>query len=176
MTRPDPPSCQSSSVPCTWRENMMPENSGRLRRSWRQRSITCPTGAATPASPKSKGTPAPREVIPATTPYRSRHSASSSRGTGPGTGASVIDALNRGSQGLEAGVDVLVAPLDLPDVVDHAGAFGCQRREQHRHAGPDVGRLDRAAAQGRRTCDHGPVGIAEHDPATHTDQLVHEEQ
>src|SRR5947207_14267727 len=42
-------------------------------------------------------------------------------------------------QRLQARVDVLVAALDLSDVVDHGIALSRQRGEQHRHAGADVG-------------------------------------
>src|SRR5690242_19269389 len=80
------------------------------------------------------------------------------------------------SQRPQALVDPLVAPLDLPHVADHRFAFGRQGREQHRHAGADVGALDLPAAQLRGTGDHGAMRIAEHDACAHADQLVHEEE
>ena len=48
--------------------------------------------------------------------------------------------------------------------------------EDHGHAGADVGRLDRAALEGRGPGDHGAVRIAEDDPGAHADELVDEEQ
>src|SRR5947207_10328047 len=53
-------------------------------------------------------------------------------------------------QRLQARVDVLVAALDLSDVVDHGIALSRQRGEQHRHAGADVGAFHVLAPQRRR--------------------------
>src|SRR3954454_21149442 len=51
------------------------------------------------------------------------------------------DALDPGAELAKALVDALVAAVDLADVADLGTALGAQRRDQHRHAGPDVGRL-----------------------------------
>src|SRR5215216_759517 len=118
--------------------------------------MTSPTGASV-QSPRSKPRPAavPRPVMPATSPYRSLHSTSSNRGTAPGTGASAtssalpIHALDLRAERPQALVDALVASLDLAHVVDRARPFGRQRREQHRHPGPNVGRFDGPALERR---------------------------
>ena len=61
--------------------------------------------------------------------------------------ASVIRALDLRAERAEAFVDALVPALDLAHVVDGARAFGRERGEEHRHAGPDVGRLDHPALE-----------------------------
>src|ERR1043166_163119 len=155
----------------------MPRNSGRLPLKARQRPITAPTGAVLPARPRSNGGgSSPRPVIPARTPNRSLPSARANRGTGPGTRVSAIRPLDGGAQGLEAALDVLVAAVDLPDVVNRALPLGRKRGEEHRHPGPDIGRFHGPAAELSRTGDDGAVRIAEHDPGSHPDQLVHEEE
>src|SRR4051812_43964136 len=131
--------------------------------------------------PRSKPRPSssPRPVMPATSPADSLHSTSSNRGTGPATGASVrlsIHPFDLGTEGAQPLIDALVAPLDLPDVVDRAGTVGREGGEEHGHAGPDVGRLDGAALERTGAGDDGPVRIAEHDAGAHADQLVHEEK
>src|SRR2546422_620075 len=159
-------------------------------RSARQRPITCPTGSSL-QSPRLSG----RVVMPATTPYRWAHSASSRRGTAAspagtsardGTGAAcsapascapdLSAPLNLRPQRSQPVVDVLVAPLDLPDVLDHRIALRRERGQQHRHAGADVGTLDLLPAQRRGPRDHGAMRIAQNDARTHTDQLVDEKQ
>src|SRR3954467_6403982 len=112
--------------------------------------MVSPTGDSL-QRPRSKPRPdsAPRPVMPATSPA-SLHSTSSNRGTGPGTGASVrlsIHPFDLGAEGAQPLVDALVAALDLPDVVDRAGAVGRKGGEEHGHAGPDVGRLDGTALE-----------------------------
>src|SRR5690349_24451044 len=94
--------------------------------------------------------------------------------TSDATAGSVIDPFDRGAELAETGVDPLVAPLDLADVVDGALPLRGERREEHRHPGPDVGRLDGAAPERRRSRDDRAMGIAEDDPGTHPDQLVDE--
>src|SRR2546422_7336198 len=125
-------------------------------RSARQRPITCPTGSSL-QSPRLSG----RVVMPATTPYRWAHSASSRRGTAAspagtsardGTGAAcsapascapdLSAPLNLRPQRSQPVVDVLVAPLDLPDVLDHRIALRRERGQQHRHADRKSTRLN----------------------------------
>ena len=60
------------------------------------------------------------------------------------------DALDAGAEVAQALVDALVATVDLADVADLAAPLGAQGRQQHRHAGADVGRLDALAAQPAR--------------------------
>src|SRR5690606_26780626 len=113
--------------------------------------------------PRSKGaTFDPRPEIPATSPNRARQPGTSQQGGSIPTGtSSVVTSLDVGPEGAQAGVDLLVAPLDLPDVVDRAGSFRREGGEEHRHPGPDVGRLHRAAPQRCRPADDGPVRVAE---------------
>src|SRR3972149_3124337 len=102
--------------------------------------MTRSTGVCGAERPKSRGAPPPpRPVIPATTPNSSRQRASSKRGTGPGTGVSVIQAFDVGAEGLQPRVDLLVAPFDLADVVDGTGALGRPGGPQHGHSGPGIG-------------------------------------
>src|SRR4051794_29357065 len=113
--------------------------------------MVSPTGDSL-QRPRSKPRPdsAPRPVIPATSPAASLHSTSSNRGSGPGTGVSVrlsVHPFDLGAEGAQPLVDALVAPLDLPNVVDRARAVGRECREEHGHAGADVGRLDGAALE-----------------------------
>src|SRR5882757_9949106 len=44
-------------------------------------------------------------------------------------------------------LDPLIAALDLDGIVDGGGALGANRGQQHRHAGADIGRGYRRAAQ-----------------------------
>src|SRR5437763_5525868 len=81
--------------------------------------------------------------------------------------ATILHALDLRAEGPEPFVDALVAALDLPDVVDDALAFGAERREQHRHAGPNGRRFDATAVQLARTDDDRTMRIAEHDARTH---------
>ena len=60
---------------------------------------------------------------------------------------SIVNASDGGAECVKAFVDALVAALYLPDVVDEAGSFGAQRRQQHRHSRADVGRLEERATQ-----------------------------
>src|SRR3954462_7513639 len=74
-----------------------------------------------------------------------------------------LDALDPRAEIPQAFVDALVAAVDLADVADLAAAAGGQRRDQHRHAGADVGRLDAPTAQSARPGDDRAVRVAEHD-------------
>src|SRR5688572_4965831 len=58
-----------------------------------------------------------------------------------------IHPLDLGSKGAQSLVNPFEAPLDLADIVNGAGAFGGQRRQQHGHAGTDIGRLYRPALE-----------------------------
>src|SRR5688572_8154200 len=57
------------------------------------------------------------------------------------------DALDARAELAQALVDALVAAVDLADVADLRASLGAQGRDEHRHAGADVGRLDALAAQ-----------------------------
>jgi hypothetical protein len=68
-------------------------------------------------------------------------------------GLTKLDALDPGAERAQPLVDGLVATLDLTGVVDRARAFRTAGGQEHRHAGPDVGRLDGlrpAAGSGRQ--------------------------
>src|SRR5439155_26243279 len=77
---------------------------------------------------------------------------------------------------LEALVDPLVAAVDLTDVADLRLAIGAQRRDEHGHAGADVGALHARAVKPARTAYHRAMGIAQQDPSAHVHELVHEEE
>src|SRR5918995_1635239 len=74
-----------------------------------------------------------------------------------------IHALDLGSQGAQPFINPLVTTLDLPHIVDSAATFGGQGGEQHRHAGADVRRFDRAAFKRRGTRDHSAVRVAQNN-------------
>jgi hypothetical protein len=145
-----------TSAPWTWVPSTTAEKPGNERRRRRQRLMTSPTGAS-PQRPRSNPRPGsgPRPVIPATTPSSSFQKPRSNRGGPPGTASSSAGALvlsplpirpfDLGSKCPQTLVDPLVAPLDLAHVVDSAGPLGGERREEHRHARPDIGRLHDAA-------------------------------
>src|SRR5467141_2427472 len=138
-------------------------------RKARHRPITWPTGSSL-HNPRLSG----RVVMPATTPYRWAHSISSRRGTAAspaGISAMVFagtaccaptlgSTLNLRPQCSQPVVDVLVAPLDLPDVLDHRIALRRECGQQHRHTGADVGTLDLLPAQRRGPRDHRAMRIA----------------
>src|SRR5688500_3055318 len=150
-----------------------------------QRAVTSPTGSL-PWVPKL---PAARVVVNARTPNAAKSSMGSCGVAGaaaaspaapaapaaPASGVLVIHPLDVRAEGAEPLVNPLVAALDLPDVLDLALAGGAEGGEEHGHAGADVGRLDGGAAKLDRAGDDGPMGVAEHDPRAHADQLVHEE-
>src|SRR5919112_5838036 len=81
-------------------------------------------------------------------------------------------ALDAGAERAQALVDALVPAVDLADVVDLGLALRAQRRDQHRHARPDVRRGDALAAQPARADDDRAVRIADRDLRSHRDQLV----
>src|SRR5664280_1856082 len=76
----------------------------------------------------------------------------------------------------QALVDALVATVDLADVADLAATLRAQGREQHGHAGADVGRLHALATQAPRARDDRPMRVAHDDVRAHQDQLVREDQ
>src|SRR5438270_12994927 len=67
-------------------------------------------------------------------------------------------ALDASAQLAQALVDTLVATVNLTDVADLAPTFGAERREQHGHAGADVGALGPRTAPPPRAGDDAPVG------------------
>ncbi len=92
---------------------------------------------------------------------------------GPARWRHALDARAELAQAL---VDALVPAVDLADVADLAATLGAQRREQHRHPGADVRRLDALAAQSARAGDDRAVRVAHDDVGAHQDQLVGEDQ
>ena len=83
------------------------------------------------------------------------------------------------SQGAESSFDVLVAAVNLSDVVDAAGAPSTHGCDEQGDTCADVGTCH---ASGMKLSlvvvpdDNGPVGIAEDNLCAHVDELVHEEQ
>ena len=75
----------------------------------------------------------------------------------------LVDPLDLRAERAEPLVDSLVTALDLPDIVNDAGPVGGERRQEHPHAGADVGRVDGDALEGGGPRDDGAVGIAEND-------------
>ena len=59
----------------------------------------------------------------------------------------VVDAGDFGPEGIQTAVDVLVAAVDLVDVLDGRDPFGRHGRDQQRHARTDVGRGHAGRAQ-----------------------------
>ena len=53
-------------------------------------------------------------------------------------GGLLLDALHIGAELVESGVQVLVTPLDLPNIVDHALALGDEGGDDERHTGANV--------------------------------------
>ena len=98
-----------------------------------------------------------------------------SRSSFPSFHRSIIP-LNLRPQRAQPLVDMFVAPLDLPDVLDHRIALRRERGQQHCHPGADVGTLDMLPAQRGGARDHGAMRVAQHDACAHTDQFVHEEE
>src|SRR5215212_10028051 len=149
--------------------------------------MTSPTGSRL-QRPRSKPLPgsSPRPVIPAITPYRSRQDAISYRGTASPTetSATVLDVtwglcwcgllpihpLDLRPERAQPFIDPLVASLDLADIVNGAPSVGGQRRQQHGHAGPDVGGLDGSPLELGGSGDHGAVGVAQNDSGPHADE------
>ena len=73
-------------------------------------------------------------------------------------------------------VDPLVAAVDLADVADLGRALGAQRRDEHRHAGPDVRALHALAVKPARAAYDRAMRVADDHPSAHGDELVHEER
>ena len=67
------------------------------------------------------------------------------------------------AEGQQLVLQPLVAAVDLADVADLAGSFGCQRRDHQRHAGADVRADHGVAAQRRRADYHRAVRVAQDD-------------
>src|ERR671916_1171044 len=76
-------------------------------------------------------------------------------------------ALDARPERAQALVDPLVPAVDLADVVDLRLALRAQRRDQHRHAGTDVGALHALAVKPARTAHDRTMRIAEQDPSAH---------
>src|SRR5687768_5721382 len=112
--------------------------------------MTSPTGSV----PDNPYVPASRVVVKARKPSASisgtaRAPAARSRP------ALLFDPLDPGAECPETFIDALVAAIDLPHVVDDALSLRAERGDEHRHAGADVRRLERRAAQLRRSDDNG---------------------
>src|SRR4029078_5984317 len=88
----------------------------------------------------------------------------------------LFESLNFRPKRSEPGIDLLVPPLDLANVVNSTGAFGGQGGEQHGHAGANVGRLHRATTELGRTRHYEAMGIAEDDTGTPSHEFVHKRQ
>src|SRR3954466_3568583 len=95
----------------------------------------------TGSDPARLKVPASRVVVKALIPQLSK-SGTTSFGTSAALVSTIVNASNRCAERVETLVDALVAALDLPDVVDEARALGAESGQQHRHAGPDVGRFE----------------------------------
>ena len=83
------------------------------------------------------------------------------------------------AEGVEAEVDVLVAAVDLLNVVDFGSTLGTHGGEQHGYTGTDIGRGHAPGAELELVVvayDNGAVGVAEDDLGAHVDELVDEEQ
>src|SRR5437867_3970605 len=118
--------------------------------------------------------PASRVVVNARIPQLSK-SVITSFGTAVTLMTSIVNASDGGAQCVQAFVDALVAALYLPDIVDEAGSFGAQGRQQHRHSRADVGGLEECAMQPCGAMDQRTVRVAENNARTHSGQLVDEE-
>src|SRR5437764_4736360 len=76
-------------------------------------------------------------------------------------------------------VNVLVTPVYLFDILDHAFAFGAQRCNEQCNAGAYVGAANGYAAKlllSFQTDNHRTMRIAEDDLRAHVDQLVNKKQ
>ena len=83
------------------------------------------------------------------------------------------------AEGGEPALDVLVAPVYLLDVADHAHALCRHGGDEQCDAGADVGRGHLGAVQLHLVVvsdDDGAVGVAEDDLCAHVDELVDEEE
>src|SRR3954469_16373927 len=83
---------------------------------------------------------------------------------------------NARAEGIQSLLDPFVAAIDLVNVVDHALALRAERREQERHAGPDVGAGDLRTRESIAADDDGAVRVAEDDARAHLNQFVREEE
>ena len=80
------------------------------------------------------------------------------------------------AQAAEPLVDLLVAAVDLLDIVDGASAFGGKGGDEERHARPDIRRADGRAIERRGAGDNGAVRIAQHDRRAHGDEFVNKKE
>src|SRR5947208_15910768 len=80
-------------------------------------------------------------------------------------------ALDPRAQRAQPLVDPLVAAVDLADVADLRLALRAERRDEHGHAGADVGALHALAVKPARAADDRTVRIAQGDPSAHGDDL-----
>ncbi len=80
-----------------------------------------------------------------------------------------------GAEGVEFFVDVLVAAVDLADVVDGAGALGAHGGDEEAHAGADVGGFEGCAVELAFADDDDAVWVAEDDFSAHGVEGVDEE-
>src|SRR5512147_3217854 len=87
----------------------------------------------------------------------------------------IVDARDASAERVQTLVDALIAAFDLAGVVDRARALRAQRREEHRHPGTDVWRLDDRRAERGWSRHERPMRIAQHDACAHANELVDEE-
>src|SRR6202163_342501 len=76
------------------------------------------------------------------------------------------------TQPLELADDVLVATIQVIDVVEHGRPVGTERGDDERRAGPDVGHRDRAAMQ-RTGPGHDGAAALDVDVGPELAQLGH---
>src|SRR6185436_8604554 len=84
------------------------------------------------------------------------------------------DTLDPRAQQPQPLVDPLVAAVDLTDVADLGGPLRAERRDEDRHAGPDVRALHALAVKTARAAYDRTVRVADDHPSAHRDQLVDE--
>src|SRR3954470_19605369 len=84
------------------------------------------------------------------------------------------DALDARAQEPQPLIDPLVPAVDLADVPDLRLAVGAQRRDEDRHARPDVRALHPLAVKPARAAYDRAVRVADDHPSAHRDQLVDE--
>src|SRR5690554_782195 len=88
-------------------------------------------------------------------------------------------ALDFGADGVQSGIDVLVASVDLLDVVDGADSFGAEGGDEQGYTGANIGRCHGNTAQRHLAIepdDGGAVRIAEDDLRAHVDEFIDEKQ
>ena len=83
---------------------------------------------------------------------------------------SLIDSFNICAEQAEALVDILVAPVNLFNILDGAFAFRTQGGDQQSHPCPDIGTAHGNATQltlTAKTNDGGAMGITQNDLGAH---------